>query len=117
MREGGASECGERVERESKTHRGKLKKRMVSRSTPAPSVRERGSQKRRKPAFCGGIFFTKCKQIRLLRQFNSPIVCLDCYHKDLQFSQYRKGVRNASPPPDHRFRFAAGGHGARARAF
>src|SRR5437016_2479781 len=98
MPEGAASECGGMGRTRSETHCGKRKKRMVSRSTPAPSVREQCSQKRRKPAFCGGIFFKKCKQIRLLRQFNSSIACFGCYYQDLQFSQYRKGVRSASPP-------------------
>src|SRR6266849_9437165 len=100
MPEGAASECGGIRRTRSETHRGKRKKRMVSRSTPAPSVREQRSQKRRKPAFCGGIFFKKCKQIRLLRQFNSsncvfwlflPIFAIPAP----QFQHQRKGVRSA----------------------
>jgi hypothetical protein len=64
------------VERESETYCGKRKKRMVSRSTPAPSVREQCSQKRRKTAVLRRYIFYEMQADQAVKAIQFAKLCV-----------------------------------------
>jgi hypothetical protein len=58
--------------------------------------RPRNAKIERKPTFSGGIFFTKCKQLRCLRPFNSPN-CIFTLRNYIKYTISWAKARNTGP--------------------